>query len=247
MLEDVIKNIQAVTTNHEMNGGFMMKHRFLVIFCLVFLMSGCAGKMALTKGQSDIDLSNKSIALLTLKISNQHKPKRQVNLHSVLICPQSEINCKRDLPAYPGSPYKIYKKEKNSFNEYLLSFALESGAYNIDGFYITYNIPMLVAGVGYGELKLETEIKPNSVSYLGHLNITLREKTGDTEISAGNAIPHMDQSIAGFASGTFDIVVEDHFDEDMKSFISEYPGLQQVKVEKSILPEWIRPENRNKP
>ena len=41
--------------------------------------------------------------------------------------------------------------------------------------------------------------------------------------------------------------VEDKFDEDMKSFISEYPGLQQVKVEKSILPEWIRPENRNKP
>jgi len=225
----------------------MMKYRFLVIFCLVFLMSGCAGNMALTKGQTDIDLSSKSIALLTVKISNQYKPKRQVNLHSVLICPQSEINCRRDLPAYPGSPYKIYKKEKNSFNEYLLSFALESGTNNIDGFYATYNIPALMSASGYGELKMETEIKPNTVSYLGHLNITLREKKTDTEISAGNAIPHMDQSISGFASGTFDIVVEDKFDEDMKSFISEYPVLQQVKVEKSILPEWIRPENRNKP
>ncbi len=225
----------------------MIKSKFLVIFCLVFLMSGCAGKMALTKGQTDIDLSNKSIVLLTVKISNQYKPKRQVNLHSVLICPQSEINCRHDLPAYPGSPYKIYKKEKNNFNEYLLSFALESGTHNIDGFYATYNIPAIISASGYGELKLETEIKPNAVSYLGHLDITLREKKADTEISAGNAVPHMDQSISGFADGTFDIVVEDKFDEDMKSFISEYPGLQQVKVEKSILPEWIRPENRNKP
>ena len=224
-----------------------MKHRFLVMFCLAFLMSGCAGNMALTKGQTDIDLSNKSIALLTVKISNQYNPKRQVKLKNILICPKSVMNCRKDISSYPGGHYEIYKKEKNSFNEYLLSFALESGTYNVDGFYTTYNIPMFIAGVGYGELKLETQINPNSVSYLGHLNITLREKTGNTETSAGDSIPPLDQAMPGFASGTFDIVVEDKFDEDMKSFISEYPGLQQVKVEKIILPEWIRPENRNKP
>ena len=225
----------------------MMKYRFLIIFCLVFLMSGCAGNMALTKGQTEIDLSSKSIALLTVKISNQNKPSRQVNLNNIIICPESVMNCRKDISTYPGGPYKIYKKEKDFFNEYLLSFALESGRYNLEGFYTTYNIPMLVAGVGYGDLKLETEIKPNSISYLGHLNITLREKTGDTEICAGDAIPHLDQAMPGFSSGTFDVVVEDKFDEDMKSFISEYPALQQVKVEKSILPEWIRPEKRNQP
>jgi len=224
-----------------------MKYRFLIIFCLVFLMSGCAGNMALTKDQSEIDLSSKSIALLTVKISNQNKPSRQVNLNNIIICPESVMNCRKDISTYPGGPYKIYKKEKDFFNEYLLSFALESGRYNLEGFYTTYNIPMLVAGVGYGDLKLETEIKPNSISYLGHLNITLREKTGDTEICAGDAIPHLDQAMPGFSSGTFDVVVEDKFDEDMKSFISEYPALQQVKVEKSILPEWIRPEKRNQP
>ena len=224
-----------------------MKYRFLIIFCLVFLMSGCAGNMALTKGQTEIDLSSKSIALLTVKISNQNKPSRQVNLNNIIICPESVMNCRKDISTYPGGPYKIYKKEKDFFNEYLLSFALESGRYNLEGFYTTYNIPMLVAGVGYGDLKLETEIKPNSISYLGHINITLREKTGDTEICAGDAIPHLDQAMPGFSSGTFDVVVEDKFDEDMKSFISEYPALQQVKVEKSILPEWIRPEKRNQP
>jgi hypothetical protein len=207
-------------------------------------MSGCAGnKMALTKGKSDIDLTKKSIALLFVRISNQYKPSRQLELQSVIICPQSEPNCKQDLPSHPGSPYKPYKREKNSFNEYLVSYELESGTFNIDGIYTTYRIPTLTFGVGFAKLNLKTEIKPNSISYLGHLDITLREKKSDTEIMAGRAIPHIDQYIAGFSSGTFDVVVEDKFDEDMKSFISEYPALQNVKVEKSILPQWIRPEN----
>jgi ketosteroid isomerase-like protein len=100
----------------------------------------------------------------------------------------------------------------------------------------------LTSGFGYTKLNLKTEIKPNSISYLGHLDITLREKKNNAEISAGSDTPFIDQSIAGFSSGTFDVVVEDKFDEDMKSFISEYPSLQKVKVEKSILPQWIRPE-----
>ncbi|MHB8137451.1 MAG: hypothetical protein ACYDGO_03575 [Smithellaceae bacterium] len=222
----------------------MMKYRFLLIFCLVFIMSGCSGnKMALTKDQSDIDLTKKSIVLLSVRISNQYKPGRQLELLNAFICPQSETNCKQDLPNNPGSPYKTYKREKNSFNEYLLSYALESGMFNINGFYTMYKIPALISAFGFVELNLETDIKPNSISYLGHLDIILREKKNDAEIRAGNETP-MDQSVAGFSSGTFDVVVEDKFDEDMKSFISEYPALQNVKVEKSILPQWIRPENR---
>ena len=221
----------------------MIKYRFLLIFCLVFAMSGCAGnKMALTKGKSDIDLTKKSIVLLSVRISNQYKPSRQLKLLSVVICPQSETNCKHDLPSNPGSPYKPYKKEKDYFNEYLLSYELESGTYNIDGLYTTYKIPTLTSGFGYTKLNLKTEIKPNSISYLGHLDITLREKKSDAEISAGGSVPLIDQYIPGFSSGTFDVEVEDKFDEDMKSFISEYPALKKVKVEKSILPHWIRPE-----
>jgi len=222
----------------------MIKYRFLLIFCLVFTMCGCAGnKMALTKGQSDIDLTKKSIALLSVRISNQYKPSRQLELLSVFICPQSEPNCKHDLPSNPESPYKPYKREKDYFNEYLLMYELESGTYNIDGLYTTYRIPTLTSGLGFAKLNLKTEIKPNSISYLGHFDIILREKKSNDEISAGGNRPFIDQYIAGFSSGTFDVVVEDKFDEDMKSFISEYPALQKVKVEKSILPQWIRPEN----
>jgi len=64
------------------------------------------------KGKSDIDLTKKSIVLLSVRISNQYKPSRQLKLLSVVICPQSETNCKHDLPSNPGSPYKLIKKKK---------------------------------------------------------------------------------------------------------------------------------------
>ncbi len=49
---------------------FMIKFRFLLVFCLVFTMSCCAGnKVTIDKDQSDIDLTKKSIALLSVRIS----------------------------------------------------------------------------------------------------------------------------------------------------------------------------------
>jgi hypothetical protein len=56
--------------------------------------------------------------------------------------------------------------------------------------------------------------------------------------------PLIDASIIGFTTGTFDIVVNARFDENMKTYISEYPVLVSVQVDEAILPQWVRPENR---
>jgi len=92
---------------------------------------------------------------------------------------------------------------------------------------------------------MKIDIIPNKISYLGHLDVVLRERKNDNEIRAGSVIPLIDQATSGFSTGTFDVVIEDRFDEDMKAFISEYPALQNVIIEKAILPQWIRPENKN--
>jgi hypothetical protein len=220
----------------------MAKFKYLIIFCFAFMVFGCAGhNMALTKGQSSIDLSKKSIALLSVKVSNQHKPSCQLDLTGVKICPQSET-CSRPLP-YFHKAESPYKSEIDRFNEFLLSFGLESGTYNLQWIGTTYQA-FLVSGFGGIPLDTKIDIKPNSISYLGHLDVVLRERKNDNEKRAGNVIPLIDQAVPGFSTGTFDVIVEDKFDEDMKLFISEYPALKTVKVEKSILPQWIRPENR---
>lgn len=220
-----------------------MVKRWLFVLFLVFVMTGCAGhKMALTKGQTSIDVTKKSIALLSVKVSNQHKPSCQPDITGAVLCPQSET-CSRPLP-YLHKAENPYRSENDRFKEYLLSFELDSGTYNLQWIGARYSIPLLIESGGKIPIDVKIDIVPNRVSYLGHLDVVLRERKNDNETRAGSLIPLIDQAAAGFSTGTFDVVVEDRFDEDMKLFVSEYPALQNVKVEKSILPQWSRPESR---
>jgi hypothetical protein len=224
----------------------MLKRRFLFILCFVFVMAGCSShQMALTKGQSSIEVTKKSLALLSVKISNQYKPNYQLDIMGALICPQSE-RCGHGAVKHFHKiqiPYRI-KSVENSFNEYLLSFELESGTYNFHSIGAAYD-HFPITGGGSVPLNYKLEIRSNSITYLGHLDVMMRERKNDSEVRAGRFGPLLNQNPAvGAYSGTYDVVVEDKYDEDMKLFISEYPGLQKVKVEKSILPQWIRPENR---
>jgi hypothetical protein len=230
----------------EIKGGLMVRCRFLFVFFLVSVMTGCAGhEMALTKGQTNIDVTKKSLALLSVKISNRSKPDYQLDIIGALICPQSETCGHGSRKHFHSikSPYKI-KSVENSFNEYLLSFELESGTYNVHSMGAVYD-HFPITGGGPVPLNYELKIKPNSIIYLGHLDVVMRERKNDSEQRAGPFRPLLDQSPAvGAYTGTYDVVVEDKFEEDMKLFIAEYPILQKVKIEKSILPQWIRPENQ---
>ena len=228
-----------------------MKYRFLfLILCLAILMSGCAAHyMALSKGQSHIDLTKKSIALLSVKTSNQLAPTFQFNLIGAIICPQSET-CSNPRP-YLYKASSAYKSEKDRFNEYLLSFELEPGTYYIRSVGAVYDSYFSEAG-GYIPLDLKIDIRPNTISYLGHIDVILRERKADTEKVVGRELVNISPMVrielkktsrVGFSTGTYDIIIEDKFAEDMKAFISEYPALKNVKVEKAILPQWIRPEN----
>jgi hypothetical protein len=226
----------------------MNKCRILLILCLVFVITSCGQNMALTKGQTGVDVKNKSIALLSVKISNQFKPNYQLDIMGALICPKSE-RCGHGSVKYfhkTNSSYRI-KTVENSFNEYLLSYELESGKYNFHSIGAAYD-HYGISGGGSVPLNYTFEIESNSITYLGHLDIVMREMKNNSEIRAGRVGPPWQQNpVVGAYTGTFDVVVEDKYDEDMKFFISEYPALNNVKVKKAILPQWIRPENIKEP
>jgi hypothetical protein len=214
----------------------MIKLRYFIAVCIVFFMIGCANNMALTKGQDNVDISKKSIALLSVNIANQKRTGYQPSVLRAFIKGTGTIQYKADPP---------YKSEKDSFNEFLLSFDRDPGINNLSKFIFLYDSFPIGAQANL-PLDLEVDIKPNSVNYLGHMYVVIREKKNNDEESAGLIFPLIDQAVTGFYSGTFDVNIEDKFDEDMKWFLSEYPGLEKVKVVKSILPQWIRPENRSK-
>jgi hypothetical protein len=223
----------------------MIRFRLFIILCLFFVITGCGYNMALTKGQTDIDVTKKSIALLSVKISNQCSPKYQLDIMGSLICPDSE-RCGHGSVKYfrkTNSSYRINSVE-NSFNEYLLSYELESGSYNFHSIGAAHD-QYGISGGGSVPLNFKFEIKSNSITYLGHLDIVMRKMKNNSEIRAGRVGPPWQQNpVVGAYTGTYDVVVENKFEEDMKLFISEYPALKNAKVEKAILPQWIRPENQ---
>ena len=138
--------------------------------------------VALTKGQTNIDETKKSIALLSVKISNQFKPNYQLEIMGALICPQSE-RCGHGSVKYyrkTDSSYRINSLE-NSFNEYLLSYELESGTYNFHSIGAAYD-HYGISGGGSVPLNYTLEIKSNSITYLGHLDIVMREMKNEVDI-----------------------------------------------------------------
>jgi hypothetical protein len=222
------------------------KFYFLTICFFLFSISGCAThKMALTLNQTSLDTSKKSIGLLSLKISNQNKPDYKIPLYGIHIVPkplaQTGFGDVNGGNLY-NNVYKtedVYRTEKDNYYEYLLSFELSNGANTFIDIWAFYNSFFLAAS-SFIPLNMEVDIKPNSVTYLGHLDVVLRPKMSG-EKRAGT-LPLIDAAVVGFTSGTFDVKVEDRFDEDIKSFSTAYPALQNIQVDKSILPQWVRPQ-----
>jgi hypothetical protein len=219
----------------------MIKFRYLLVICLAFVMSSCTHNMALTKGKDDVDLSKKSIALLFLRISNQKEPTYQLFPQMVFF--EASREKVYELRGYN----ELYRSEKDVFNEYLLSFDLEPGNNKLKKIWLVYSSPIWGNARTTVPLDLKVDIKPNSVIYLGHMDIAIREKKNTNEESNAHLIPIIPilllQAAAGL-NGTCDVSIDDKYDDDIKAFITKYPGLKNVNIEKTILQQWERPENR---
>ena len=214
----------------------MVKPRYLFVVCLALCVASCASSMALKKDQDSIDLSNRSIALISVRISNQSEPSHQPLIVGAYTMRQSKTTFHRTRSAY--------KIEKDDFKEQWLSFELEPGINNFIKLWASCPDIVFLTTFASIPLNLDADIKPNSVIYLGHIDVKIRKKKNDDEESVGSGPYVAGNSVAGFLTGTYDVVIDDKSDEDMKTFISEYPALQKVKIEKSILPQWVRPEKR---
>lgn len=212
--------------------------RITACIVMMFVLSGCAANMALTKGQEQVDLSEKSVVLASIRISNQNKPGYQPSLMYAFFFANSSDAEKThiDLKVDP------FKSEKDKYNEYLMSFTLKPGKYNFSQIWGNYKIPMLMNATCVVPINSQIEVKPNSIVYVGHIDATIRERKNDTEDRAGGLIPLIDQSLSGFSSGTFDVVISDKYEEDIKAYAAEYPAVGKINVEKAIMPLWVRPE-----
>jgi hypothetical protein len=197
-----------------------------------FFLCSCATvkPMAINGKTETLDTTQESIAIFTVKTSNQYKPEHQPAVYSIglrSISKDKTVN-------YGFTLDEPYNRVEHQFNEYILSIDLPPGNYKLqvlrgvsDGPYPhgSFLVPV------WADFKLE----PNEVVYLGRLEAINRKRENDSEERAGPVIPLITQKITGFYDGTFDVKIYDNYDEDMVLFRHKCPVLQDCTVKKRIL------------
>lgn len=196
-------------------------------------ISGCAfDKMSLIGKSESIDVTEKSMVLLTVKLVNQVSPRYQPDIINMNIEPKNE-----------RKP-RLFKMDdegrmlSDSGNEFLFRMSMPPGKY-------------IIRAIG-GESKrfpvwsnflvpihTDLDVPAGQIIYIGRISAVNRARTGNEE-RAGLIFPLIDQAVAGFSGGTWDVEVSDNQEADMQLLKGRFPALQQAAVEKQILSPWDR-------
>jgi hypothetical protein len=79
------------------------------------------------------------------------------------------------------------------------------------------------------------EITTAGVTYLGRVNMHLRERQNESEPRAGGMFGILEQRVTGFYPGTFDVTISDSYESDLAMFSGRYPSLKGMQVTRSLL------------
>ena len=208
----------------------------------LLLVNGCATTrpMALGKEATALSTATESVALLSVKLANRYKPSWQPNLLYVFVWQDGTEKRER----YSFKVDDPVQKVPESFNEYLVSLSLPPGRYVLREFFGSSGVFPVRAHFGT-PVFARFELKPAMVVYLGHIEATIRERKEDSELRAGPLLPLIDQAVAGFSGGTFDIEIVDRYEGDMAEFTRRHPFLSTHGVERVVLPPWQRPTEKD--
>jgi uncharacterized protein YcfL len=217
----------------------MIRTTTVILASTLLALAGCATpqKMDLTRETQQVDVSKKSVVLISAEIANLHKPDYQPGATVVHVeKPNADKSEDRLNFAVDAEGTEVTK----SGNRYLLRVSIEPGKYVLRGISGTSgNFP--VRGMFFMPLHVDLDVVPGSIIYAGRIQGRIRARDeGKNEFRAGSVIPLIDQSVTGFSSGTFDVTVMDVENEDLARFRSAFPALRASKIVKQVLPPFNR-------
>lgn len=211
-----------------------------IILSFIVAATGCATRMALEKNKTTLDTSKESIALMTIRTSNQVKQKYQLPLSDTW------VKTGEGKKAEHFATNRHFNYVKHQFTEYLISLALPPGKNTI------WLITGRIRGGSYAGFQIKPNIsfnlEPDSIVYLGHLEMVNRLKSEGEKQPArfvaldgsllGLLLGYTSYGLAGLPEGFMELTITDRFDEDIKNFKQRYPVLENYTIKKDI----IKPE-----
>jgi len=196
-----------------------------IVLCLLPLLAACATphRMAIDHDTKQLDLSENALVLMSVKMVNGYKPSFQPTPNVVFV-EKPMVRGTKDRLNY------IIDAEAEQGGVYYLRMAVPEGKYVIRG---VGGVSAHIFFVGNCLLPIHQnlDVKAGDVIYLGRVAGTIRERV-DGELRAGSVVPLIDQAITGFSGGTFDVLLEDQYQSDMKVFKQRFPVLNGVVVKR---------------
>jgi hypothetical protein len=206
------------------NNMYSQRFNLLVFFALLGI-SGCAGSMALSPGQTELDTSSKSIVVFTIRTVNQLKPGYQTPRLCVFWKPESGEERAQNI--------NDSTEVEGQYVDHVVSLALESGSYSISKVWGRTRVAFFEGLLQYNT-NMKFQVPPNSVIYLGRLLLVNRQRR-DGEERSGPLLPLDGQAIAGFSDGATDLTLSDASAEDIPMFNRKFPCLQRRTIQNIVL------------
>jgi hypothetical protein len=212
--------------------------KYLTLFIILgFILAamGCMSPMAINNKMQSLDISKESIVLFSVRASNMLVPNNQLILQNIKA---KETVSGKKFSFQVDDPINYGISSSPKFYDYLISLKLSPDKYTISQISGRGAINGVRGREFLGhfsvDLKIDFDVEPNTVLYLGHIEMINRQrKEGETR--SGTLFPILDQTMGGFYTGTMDISISDSYDEDITIFKQNYPVLENCTVKKSIM------------
>lgn len=200
------------------------------------LMTGCAA--TLDKNATSLDLTKESIVVMSMRMTNAHRPDHPVQSLGFGVESLDEVVSLTTSSARDhgvggtGKPQKYGLEDVESGRgEALVLIRLPPGRYNMVA--LQGQTPMgVILGPAsiYFSVQAPFEVPSHSVLYLGHMDLVNKERTGTDDQASGLPIPLIPQAAAGFSGGTLGVTLKSRYAHDIAWLRATYPSMQKLEV-----------------
>jgi len=213
--------------------------KILTAFLAALLVGGCTTikPSPLHHESTPPGLSNDPVAFFVVRTSNDYQPKWLPYLQLVYAEPKS----------VRGKRVAFEVKEPFEFKEgeyalHLVSVQMPPGEYALSEISGTSGVggkPPSSSNLPVAKFSHKTHLlfslSPDSLFYLGRIELSLRERKSNSEPRAGGIGSVTDQLMTGFYGGTFDVMIYDYYNEDLQIASEVYPWIAGREITKSLL------------
>jgi hypothetical protein len=195
--------------------------------------TGCAtvAKMPLQVAGRNPDLSKNGLLVARVHVRNENHPTQQPEL----FCWFATKTIAGKEEAFSFTEPTLLADEAEKGKDYFASMSFEPGPIRLDSVLFRRYVPLLMSAMASAPVNATVQVTGGKVTYLGRIEAVIVPKTSDAQPAAGSVIPLIDQSVAGFSNGTWQLKVTDGFDEDVAALKRKHKFLASKEFVKSLL------------